>query len=191
MLRFFGKSAILIFVVLSIEPASAQMWRRANFHPFSLQHQAFRSMTFSPNRLAGQRYVSAPSMRNLRLSNPSQQARVGQKTYLRSKNFEQAPASPYGTSGNLPQNASYSAQGVNGPPQGTGYSLQGAAGARQGASYAPQGGSYDQPEAQSGPRRLVSHCILSGGVTCPTLSSPGSYCECRDNFGRHFRGVAQ
>jgi hypothetical protein len=186
MLKFFSKSAFLIVLAVSIQPASAQMWRGANFRPSPFQHQGFRSMTSSSYRLSGQRYVSAPSMRDLRLSkvSPTLIQKGQRKSAFHQLNLSQAQADPHGTSGNLPQ-GSYSQQGVSVPPQGGS-----ATGARQGASYAPQGAGY-QPAGQSGPARAVSYCILSGGVTCPTLNPPGSHCECRDNFGRHFRGVAQ
>jgi hypothetical protein len=179
--KFFSKSAVLIFLALSIEPTSAQMCCGANSRPFSVQHQGFRSMTFSPYRLGGQKYLPPQGVRNLprqSVRNLSSQPalKISQRHSPRTAVAPpQSSASPHGPSGSLPQGASGAPQGINYSPQG--------------ASYTPQGGSYE-PAGQS-PRRAVSYCILSRGETCPTLSSPGSYCECRDNFGRHFRGVAQ
>jgi hypothetical protein len=212
------KSAVLIILAVSIQPASAQMWRGANFRPSSFQHQGFRSMTFSPYRLGlpaqsvrdfrpqSLRNSTSQTVRNLssqRASNIAQKV----KPFVAGKDFEkkikqqevttfpQSTVSPYGPSGNAPLGASSAPPGASSAPQGVSYSLQGVSGTRQGATSSAQGVSYGQPQsaAQSGSnsQRAVSHCALSGGETCPTLNPPGSRCECRDNFGRHFRGVAQ
>jgi hypothetical protein len=204
MYKFFSKSAVLIFLALSIEPASARMCCGANSRPFSFQHQGFRSTTFSPYRPGGQKYLPAQSVRNFSpqstrnlpaqsTRNTSQQSKQVQRGNPDSNiefNFPQSPVNPHGPSGSPPQGTSQSPQGGGGASQRINYSPQGS-GVQPGGGYAPQGGSYDQPQGVSNSPRVVRYCTISGGDTCQTLSPLGSYCECRDNYGRHFRGVVK
>jgi hypothetical protein len=81
----------------------------------------------------------------------------------------QSPANPYGPGGD---------------------SLQGAQPTLQGAQPTPQG-AQPTPRSVINSSRTAGYCAVSGGGTCQTLNPPGSYCECRDNFGRHFNGVAR
>jgi len=117
--KFSSKSAVLVFLALSIEPASAQ---------------GFRSVRVIPNTAT----------------------------------FSQAQASQYGQP-------------------------QGGSGAQ--VSYAQPGIRNDQPQGtiqgRSNSSRAASYCTVSGGATCLTLNTLGSPCECRDTFGRHFRGLVQ
>jgi hypothetical protein len=139
--KFSSQSAVLIFLAVSIEPASARMCCGASFRPFSMQQRSFQPITVSPYRSGG--YLPGGQLTSSQKPvNPR-----GRLTTYRGI-FPQTQANPYGPGG-----------------------------------YAPQAASYSSLAA--------GYCTLSSGEGCQTLNPPGSDCECRDNYGRHFRGVAR
>jgi len=175
--KFFSRTAILIFMALSIEPASAQMCCGANYrHGYRPSAQRVVSRMPVNPRLnpprPGNHHGRPNNFPQAQTDSHGPGGHARQSAKLRPwTTFPQAQASPHGPGGDTPQSASQYRP--------------------QGASSAPQGASSDQPAVQSGSPRAVSYCTLLGGDTCPTLNPPGSYCECRDNFGRHFRGIAK
>jgi len=65
-------------------------------------------------------------------------------------------------------------------------------------SYPPQGYRQPNPPQQIYPQQVyplqvypAGLCVVTDVGTCPVFAAPGSYCECRTDFGEVFGGVVQ